>query len=381
MTDHYCNQKFWWLTIEPELKRHSSCCAADTRPIDISWIKDNPGQMFNSPWIVDERKQMLDDQVVASCKNCWQPEQQGNLSRRLKMEGQEKTHTDLLNSPSHLNIVIGRDCNLDCVYCCKQYSTSWLRDIRDNGPYLDDDRYHLDAFDKVSIAAGQKMIVKSQAYQAIMDDIRLFEGVKELTIAGGEPFLSNHLVELVKAYDCDISIISGLGVNPDRLKKISDQLPSSIRMIVSADSMGGHYEFIRHGNTWDRFMENVEILRKRFTVEFSSVVSNLTVFKLADFQKEFGSSVILNFCQDPDFLNASVLDQDSKDLIRSIHFPYYNDDIQAAVATVPAELQIQNFRTYILEYARRRQLTFDAFPANFVQWIHEEQTNGQLLAI
>jgi hypothetical protein len=39
-TNYYCNQKFWWLSIDIERFQTLSCCAATAHKIDFAWLKD-----------------------------------------------------------------------------------------------------------------------------------------------------------------------------------------------------------------------------------------------------------------------------------------------------------------------------------------------------
>ena len=371
--DYYCNQKFWWLSVDPESKTYNSCCAARSQKIDLKWIEQHPGQLFNSPWLVKEREDMLQNKPVASCETaCWQPEQNQLPSRRQKMMSTEVLYTDTHADPKMLSVIIGRDCNLDCVYCCKQYSTSWLRDIKQNGAYLDDERFQLNVSDQLYLKAGQNIIKQTQSYQTILNELCQIKNVEELNIVGGEPFLSNYLLDLINHFDCKITINTGLGVNTERLRRIADQLHSHVEIFVSAETTGSLYEFIRHGNSWNQFLTNLDVLQKRFKVDFSSVVSNLTIFGLEQFQKQFGYSKVLLFCNDPNYLNACVLDDESRQRLQATEFLYNNTQIQNNIKQSATEQQIQNVKTYIREYARRRQLTYDMFPASFVQWIHRD---------
>ena len=130
MANFYCNQKFWWLSVDLEKFQTFSCCAATPQRVNLSWVKENPGQIFNTPLLQQERTMMLDNQPVSSCSSsCWVPESQGMPSRRLTTNGQLSTHSSVVSSPETLNIVVGTDCNMTCVYCCKFYSTAWSRDI------------------------------------------------------------------------------------------------------------------------------------------------------------------------------------------------------------------------------------------------------------
>jgi wyosine [tRNA(Phe)-imidazoG37] synthetase (radical SAM superfamily) len=372
MRSNYCSQKFWWLTVEPERRSLNSCCAASATKIDLTWLKNNPGQLFNTPGLLSERQAMLNDQAVASCEDtCWSAERKGLPSRRTEMASYHKTHTDVHADPRVLHINVGSDCNLTCSYCCKQYSTAWLRDIKNNGEYLDEERYQINNNDRILMQLGQTAIKTSDAYQTILREVQQFKSVEQIEISGGEPFLYNGLPELVKGLSGPVDIFTGLGVSTDRFVKLLDQLPSTTTFTISAENIGALYEFNRYGNTWDQFRRNLDALAWRFPYRFCSVLSNLTVHGFEEFQQEFGSDTnLLNPCTDPDYLGASVLDPETKSKLMQHTYKYHDTVVKKTLAIESTVEQKQKLHKYLTQFAERRQLSLEIFPESFVTWLN-----------
>jgi len=364
--NYYCSQKFWWLTVEPERRSVASCCAATPEKIDMDWLRSNPGQLFNTRLLQTEREQMLANQPVASCEDtCWKAERAGLPSRRTVMKSDQPTHA--VADPTTLHINLGSDCNLTCSYCTKQYSTAWLRDIEANGPYLPDTRFEINNNDRIVLKLGQKAIKTSDSYQLILDEIRNIKTARQIEITGGEPFLYNGLAELVANFTAPVDIFTGLGVDTRRLERVLDSLPDSVTFTVSAENIGQLYQFNRYGNTWNRFLQNLELIRSRFKYKFCTVVSNLTVHGLAQFRAEFGTDHdIINYCNDPDYLSASVLDPTSKAL--------YSDLMPDLIDTLKVEHTVeqkQKLRQYLYRFADLRNLELQNFPEHFINWLDE----------
>jgi hypothetical protein len=374
----YCSQKFWWLTVDLEKRKTYSCCVADPDDIDFDWLDANPGQLFNTPRLQQDRVDMLNNQAVKSCEtNCWRPERQGLQSRRLQMHSQQRSHTDpQITAPEKLQIVLGSTCNLTCAYCCKTYSSAWARDLRDHGPYLAQPRFELSAKDQVILKLSHNDLAETERFQQLVQEVSALSAQRVL-ITGGEPFLYNGLSRLIDSLPGEITVFTGLGVDAGRLDRQLSSLgdPARITIAVSAENCGLRYEFNRYGNTWDKFQRNLALVEsKGHRVCFSTVISNLTIHGLLEFYERYPAYEKLhNFCNEPDFLALNVLDKTTKsDLIDRISET--NIDIKQQILETmqqePTIQQQQDFAVYIGEFARRRSLDLDIFPDSMLKWIN-----------
>ena len=370
------------MSVDIEKFQTLSCCAATPQKIKLDWLKTNAGHLFNTPELHQERAMMLNNEPVSSCSaSCWSAEEQGLPSRRLTMHSKEVTHTSITSNPEILNIVVGSHCNMTCVYCCKQYSSAWLRDIHDIGTYnvvTGDDRFTINTTDKLLRQLSQKEIGASETSKVLLHEIQNIskkQTLREIEITGGEPFLYNGLATLIDVLPNDVSIKvwSGLGVDEDRFKRELDKISAkkNVTVVISAENIESMYEIVRYGNTWARFKNNIEALEARqVDYEFNATVSNLTVFGLNAFSDYFKDKKI-NYqpVTDPDFLSINVLDEESKNYLRSNTRHWF---IANALTITPTAEQHQNLKQYLVEFAKRRQLSLTALPESFVKWITNE---------
>lgn len=376
MSDFYCNQKFWWLTVNFENLHTHSCCAATPQKIDLSWLKKHPGKIFNSPELINDRKMMLENKPAPSCSaSCWIPESKGLQTRRTMHNGQVKTHTDLESDPDVINITLGTDCNLTCAYCCKFYSSAWTKDIitKTYPVEVSDDTFTVNNVDLILTKVSQKDFYNSSARQMLINEIQtLYKSskLKEVTISGGEPFLYLELSKLVNDISSvDININTGLGVNENRFAKELEKLPKHVKIFVSVESIGPAYEFIRYGNSWKRFENNLnEIKRQGFSYAFKTTISNITLPSLSEFIDYAGNTPIIHgICTKPDFLSVEVLDDVTKSNLDLSQVP---EVIKQSLTKQPTVKQIENFKAYIKEFAQRRSLDFKIFPQSMINWIN-----------
>jgi organic radical activating enzyme len=377
---YYCNQKFWWLSVDLEKFQTYSCCAATPQKINLSWLKQNPGRIFNTPELQKERQMMLENRPVSTCSaSCWVPEAQGMVSRRLNTGGQKQTHTSIISSPETINIVVGTDCNMTCVYCCKYYSTAWRRDVV-NTPYpvdRTDDRFVINNTDRTLQFISQKEIASSTSRKHILKElINLCQAptLKEVMITGGEPFLYFDLQKLIEAIPNHvmIKIWSGLGVEQKRFAREIEGLPSNVTMVISAENTGAAYEFVRYGNTWQRFNNNINKLKElNVSYKFNATVTNLTLPGLLDFI-HWANGIPINFqpCTDPDYLSIGILDSQTKHEIQK-NLDCLPSFVSESLKVEPTEKQVHSLRLYIKEFAQRRDLNLSVFPSSLSNWLEQ----------
>jgi molybdenum cofactor biosynthesis enzyme MoaA len=176
-----------------------------------------------------------------------------------------------------------------------------------NGSYLDQDRFNLTTVDRVLRKLSQKERVNSLGFKTLVKELSKLHPTKVI-ITGGEPFLYNNLLELLHNIPQiveTITIYTGLGVNPSRFEKQLKKINlNNVKIVISAENCEKFYEFNRYGNSYKNFLTNLDHVKSfQSSLGFTSVVSNLTVFGLESFSRQFTDSEIkYSFCNDPDFL-------------------------------------------------------------------------------
>jgi organic radical activating enzyme len=386
--DFYCSQKFWWLSVDLEKLKTMSCCAATPSKINFDHINQHPGDLFNSPEMIAERQQMLSNQPVASCtSSCWVPESKSQVSRRISMKSQLPTHTAISTSPEVLHVIVGSDCNMTCIYCCKYYSSAWARDINNHGAYSTatmDDRYILNDTDRVLMKLSQKDIKNNRFNDTLLNEIaQLVESssLKEVVITGGEPFLYLRLEELVSklsGHGIAIKIYSGLGVNADRFQKEIVKLSkfAEVQLIISVESTGRLYELLRNGNTWNQFEKNIQTLKQQnIRYSFCATVSNLALLGIDDFIDYARDVEILwNPCTDPDFFSVNILDDQTKSKLTNqiFQYPLQLREIINTVSNTFVPGQKSDLNTYLKEFTQRRNIDVGSLPPHFVGWLGQQ---------
>ena len=387
--DYYCSLKFRYQKIDLANKTTYVCHAARPHDIDFKWLEQNPGQSFNTPQLLEERKIMLANQRDSSCDvNCWSAEDVGAISPRIQQQvdgSLAKTHSNLTNQPEIIDITVGDHCNMTCSYCCKEYSNSWKRDIATNGDYAITDsdlRYKLSDKDRILLKVSQPELKTTRHYQMMLNEIRLAAPTaKRIDVTGGEPFLDNGIIDLIDelelADDTIINFYSGLGVSMSRFESIVKKLKNkrNLRIWVSAETTEKFYEFNRYGSKWADFQKKIQLVKDHgIEVVFSIVITNLTVQNFVEFYKLFHKDHLLTvtYCYTPSMMSPYVLDPVTKKRILD-EISFFPDDLrrefEQSLAPEPTELQRKNIGEFLQEFVRRRpDLSLDIYPTEFLTW-------------
>jgi organic radical activating enzyme len=387
---YYCSAKFKFLKIDLESKNTYNCHAAMSHPIDFEWLRHNPGNLFNTDVNVTERQMMLDNQRNPSCEqNCWKAEDQGAQSPRLISKGTKVTHTETRIAPEIIDLTIGADCNLSCSYCCKEFSSTWRRDIVINGDYkidsIIDDRYTATTKDRVLLKISQPELKNTEDYQILLNEINLAAPtLKKLIVTGGEPLLNNFLIDnlqnLKLSKQCTVKIITGLGVSRSRFIKILNKLKHTpnLEIEISGETTEQLFEFNRYGAKWNEFVEKINLLKQNsINIMFNATISNLTVFGFKKFYEIFNKEKInLTFAYQPMMMAPYVLDDNTKQHLIQEFKSLPLDMIESltkSITATPNEIERLAIRDFLKEFtARRKDLTLDIFPETFLQWLELE---------
>ena len=379
MNDVYCSTKFTELQIHTPSRLLYNCCKAYPERIDLDWLESNPGKLFHTPTMVQDRTEMLAGKKCKSCDwGCYKYEQQGLSSTRF---GASPIHINDVHHPlKTLKIILSTDCNLTCIYCSSEWSSSWYQDIKKNGEYdIDGYKNNSDNWSTLWNKMKQRdRSIDSRFFQLLLKEIKLAPSIDNITLLGGEPLLNNNLIEILTTIkDKKITIVSGLGVNNDRLIKIIDKIkPYNLKFNISAETTGQLFEFIRYGEKWKDFLDKISLIEKAgIDIEFLSVITNLNSFGLLDFYKMFEGKYKINYnpVSDRHFLQPNVLDNISKKLLSTSIRQHMNNPffkrLHDSINSSYTEQQRQDLKKFLMEFVRRRELTLSVFPKHFLDWL------------
>jgi hypothetical protein len=347
----FCAAKWYNATIWLGSGMTTSCHHPPAHLVDIDKVRANPRLLHNTDQKKEDRRRMIAGERPAGCEYCWKIEDMGSdaISDRVYKskiypiealnEAFETPATTDVNLRT-LEIAFDRTCQFACSYCNPAFSSTWVNDIRKNGPYnglVSDGRNHFTHTHDTSqlYKFGETNPYVEAFFQWWESD--LHRTLQELRITGGEPLMSGETWKLIDWFrnnpgrsQTRLAINSNLGtaVDLDRLLASIDGL--EVDLYTSNESMGLQAEYIRDGLVWEDWANNVERLldsNKFRGIHIMNTINALCLYSLDQFLEcimnwkiQYGRDAVsftLNILRFPSFQSPLILPDELRTVFRN----------------------------------------------------------------
>lgn len=340
-SESFCGAKWYNATIWLGSGQTTSCHHPLPHAIDPAELKENPKAIHNTAIKKFERSQMQAGKRPIGCEYCWKVEDIGrdNISDRVykTVIYNDKDLDDAFNTPPDndvdlrtLEIAFDRTCQFACSYCNPAFSSTWVKDIRNNGPYVDlvsDGRNHF------THTHDSSQLHKYGEFNPYVDAFHrwwesdLHRTLDELRITGGEPLMSAETWKLIDWFKENrgksktrLAINSNLGFQVDVNRLIESVDGLEIDLYTSNESEYDQAEYIRDGLNYNLWLENVMTLARSGKFRGLHVMCTINALCLdslpqfldamIDLKKDFGKdypNFSLNILRFPSFQSPLVL--------------------------------------------------------------------------
>lgn len=434
-SDSLCLAKWYNATIWLGSGQTTSCHhpAAHAIPDEVV---DNPKLLHNTEQKKDDRRLMQLGERPLGCDYCWKIEDKdsGAISDRVYKSKifDEKDLQDAKDLDFNtdvdlktLEISFDRTCNFACSYCNPAFSTTWVKDIKANGPYenmIGDGRKH---FTHTHDSAQKYMPKDNNPYvDAFWEwwESDLKNSLQELRITGGEPLMSGEVWKLLEWYDNyamfhtttgdpahprmlpALAINSNLGCDREQFEKLINYSRSinNFDLYTSCEATFEQADYIRDGLNYDEWLSRMDALL--FESQFRHVhvmctINALSLFSLTDFldtmlmfkakDNTCGLSFTLNILRFPSFQSPLVLPEEllkhrrqdlqmwfmehaGSDLLEDHEFHHVYRLIEYLTPEKePDDVDAlrHDFKQFYTQYDKRRGKNFEqTFPVELVDW-------------
>jgi pyruvate-formate lyase-activating enzyme len=287
-TDTACPLKWNWSTLYLNSGVTRSC----HRTAESRLTPENFDNFHNTEVKLADRNRMLNGQWPEhSCGYCRTIEESGGVSDRQRQLTIPYIHspelTDNLSpvvvSPTLLEVYFSNACNLGCLYCGPELSSTIAAENVKFGKF-DKGGIILDSFDN--------QIKNLAPYFWKWFDLN-FHSLSRLHVLGGEPFYQKEfdrlLIEIEKNPNpgCELNIVSNLMISKQKLegyidtfkKLLSAKKIKRIDITCSIDCWGPQQEYVRWGLDLTQWKENLELLLKNkwLYISINQTISALTI--------------------------------------------------------------------------------------------------------
>jgi len=250
-SEFYCSSPFV-ATRQSAYDKISPCAFG---PIEVQVDHDiSQKDRWNHPALADLRNKFLAGERPKECKRCWDEEDAGVKSLRLRTNDIYGTQNDgWEQGPRELVIKTSNVCNLACRTCA-----GW-----DTNLYWPEGEHYKDEYNVVINDFRQywrkKIYHNSASYQ--LEDL---VNVEKLSFFGGEPLLDkNHAVLLKKIIEADRAKETTLfySTNGQQIGKHYEKLWSEFKRVeifFSIDGIEEQFEYLRWPGDWNKTVKNID---------------------------------------------------------------------------------------------------------------------------
>jgi len=339
----FCGAKWYNATIWLGSGQTTSCHHPLPHRVTVEQVLANPSALHNTLQKKQQRLQMQKGERPSGCEYCWRIEDSSTIaiSDRLykSMIYSEEELNTAFQLPSDtdvnlrtLEIAFDRTCNFACSYCNPAFSTTWVKDIKVNGPYnnlVSDGRNHFTHLHDSSQLYG---FTDTNPYvEAFFKwwESDLHKTLRELRITGGEPLMSGHTWKLLDWFKenhgkskTKLAINSNLGMDNKKLNEFIEVVSNipHVEVYTSCEAFGEQAEYIRDGLSYKQWFDNLVSLHSSGAIKqlhVMATINGLCLLSLPNFLKHLMDFKIgrgknsltftLNILRFPSFQSPTVM--------------------------------------------------------------------------
>ena len=343
----YCRVPFDSITVTPT-GRMQMCCEAQWTALlstEKTSIKDldSIDNWFNSDYLNNVRKSMLEGKLLPECVTCYKNEKLYDRSVRtaINKEYFAKNNNTTEYSIKKVDFKLGNKCNLKCKMCFPYASSELWKEwkalgwnSKEKDPNKDTSWKYYDGYFKEDYAWPKN--------KTNMDKIKeVAVKSKLIHVTGGEPTLNPEFFDLLRhCIDTGVAKNIMLDVTTNATKihpKFFDMVRQfkKLDLIISMDGIDKTYEYVRYPAVYNTVYKNilkytafVKTLNKDSTLRFNFVLQMWNIHSTIDVIKtltplavnETQVPVMIEVLNDPRFMHWDILPEwYIKKIVANIH--------------------------------------------------------------
>lgn len=271
---------FWTsLCVRPQ-GRLTPCCAFHNGDLPVAQFQPNLVDLeasYNVPFFQQLRVNALQGKENKGCAECYFREKESGRSLRLRANQDGALYDSSvgrLDQVTYVELFIGNRCNLKCVMCSPELSSSLAHD-----------------YVKLGLLEEQKAVPYENSY---LDLVSHLKNLRRIKFVGGEPLMHKTHWELLESIPADqarhmtIEYATNCTFFPTEAQINTWNKFSDIEIYLSIDGYGLVNEYIRFPSKWERVEKNAKLFKQYLSenpknvLGVNSVVSLFNIFNLAE---------------------------------------------------------------------------------------------------
>ncbi len=352
--EHFCILP--WINQEARTNGEIGVCCVmqetvpDMNLADGATLKD----AWDSKWLADLKEDFLAGEKPKACYNCWNEEDAGIDSKRLRELRKFAHHVDDLEhaKPKSMDLKLGNICNTKCRICTGFASSQWVpEEIERDGD--------TNQFAQLMGRLGRWPELNEKFWDDIESQI---EEVESLEFFGGEPFLIKRhfdilqtLVDKGRAKDITLSYNTNGSIYPEQHMDLLKQF-KDVQVFFSIDGVGERFNYIRHPQQFDEVMENYWKFKNtdfiRTNIFYTVSIFNIMYMdELLQYQMEHNieTEIHFNMVYVPQHISPKALPKKAKEAITEKYRTHNDPRIQSTLNFMNQE----DYDGYMDEFVRQ----------------------------
>ena len=303
------------------------CCIYQDSKKQSSINTQSFNEITGSQKMKDLRVQLLNGKQPVECQQCWHEEANNKISKRLRDNYVFKqelgtidwNQTDQVQVRA-LDIKLGNTCNLACMICSPDQSTTLNNEIKNHIPLQ-----NLYTPSKLDTSWVQN---RESIFWTEMKSSK--DSLTYIQLEGGEPLLVKRHFEILEfyvkenvAHNMSLHYNTNGSIFPHSKIHILDKF-KKVEFTLSIDNLGKKFEYERYGASWDEVYSNIleysRLDKSKYTVNVLCTLSALNLanaYDLYQFFKSLDIPIEYNLVYEPIDMSINVLTEDAKKYILS----------------------------------------------------------------
>ena len=277
-------------------------------------------EVWEGEWLHNYRQAFLNGEKPEACNNCWNEEEAGIESKRLRENVYYRWMFDFENpipkaNPITLDLKLGNICNSKCRICTTFASSQWAKE-----------EIAIDPKKKAEILAFNRNGMWPKNNEQFWKELdTMLSGIVKFEFFGGEPLLIERHYDILEkciekgyAENIHLSYNTNGSVFPEEKVHLWKHF-KKVQIFLSIDDVEERFNYIRHPGKFDKVFENIEKFTKlEGNLEFAifqtiGILNICNQKELTEYVKEnLPMHIHYNMVFEPKHMSAKCLPEEVK---------------------------------------------------------------------